>query len=351
MSRCLLSLNPGHHLNLTIIIVNWNGGELLRHCLASVRRQTDPESVQVIVIDNNSVDGSREMAQSEFPGMRVINSGGNLGFGKANNLARQYVDTPLVLFLNPDTEVLEKTLPAMVSFLQTHPEIGALGCKMREADGKVHELPLQWSPTPWTQFLHLLLTTNHMSPRLKKLLPYMDPRLSGFVTKLCGGCIMARKTALDAVGWFDERYFMYAEDIDLSHSLLLQGWKLYYLSSVEIIHVAGGTSRKSAKEFPILMMCESICQLMRKYYGRAGSFLYRVGVLTSCQLRLLLLVILQGLALVLPSCRRDGFSNSCFKYRLMILWSLKLRKPLIPGQTALSIPDRLQPRPEQVYLA
>jgi hypothetical protein len=74
-------------------------------------------------------------------------------------------------------------------------------------------------------------------------------------------------------------------------------------------------------------------------------------VLTSCQLRLLLLVILQGLSLVLPSCQRDGFSNSCFKYRLMILWSLKLRKPLIPGQTALSIPDHLQPRPEQVHLA
>jgi N-acetylglucosaminyl-diphospho-decaprenol L-rhamnosyltransferase len=351
VSRRLLSLNLGHHLDLTIIIVNWNGGELLRRCLASVRRQTDPASVQVIVIDNNSADGSREMAQSEFPGMRVINSGGNLGFGKANNLARQYVDTPLVLFLNPDTEVLENTLLAMVSFLDAHPELGALGCKMREADGNLHELPLQWSPTPWTQFLHLLLTTNHMSPRLKKLLPYADPRQSGFVTKLYGGCIMARKAALDAIGWFDERYFMYAEDIDLCHSLLRHGWKLYYLSEAEIIHTGGGTSRKTKKEFPILMMCESIGQLMRKYYGCAGSFLYRVGVLTSCQLRLLLLVILQGLSLVLPSCQRDGFSNSCFKYRLMILWSLKLRKPLIPGQTALSIPDHLQPRPEQVHLA
>ena len=122
-------------------------------------------------------------------------------------------------------------------------------------------------------------------------------------------------------------------------------------SEAEIIHTAGGTSRKTQKEFPILMMCESICQLMRKYHGRAGSFLYRVGVLTSCQLRLLLVVILRGLAVVLPSCQRDGFSNSYFKYRLMILWSLKLRKPLIPGQTVLSIPDCLQPRPEEVRLA
>ena len=338
-------------MDLTIIIVNWNGGEMLRRCLTSIRRHTDPESVRVIVMDNDSADGSREMAQSEFPEMRVINSGGNLGFGKANNLARQYVDTPLVLFLNPDTEVLENTLPKMVSFLSAHPEVGALGCKMREADGSLHELPLQWSPNPFTQFLHLLLTTNSMSPRLKKLLPYADPRQSGLVTKLYGGCILARKAALDAIGWFDGRYFMYAEDIDLCHSLVRHGWKLFYLSEAELIHAAGGTSRKTQKEFPILMMCESICQLMRKYYGRAGSILYRMGVLAGCQLRLLLLLILRGLAVVLPSCQRGGFSNSWFKYRLMILWSLKLRKPLIPGQTAVSIPDPLSSRPDQVHLA
>ena len=225
---------------------------------------------------------------------------------------------------------------------------------MREADGNLHELPLQWSPTPWTQFLHLLLITNHMSSRLKKLLPYADPRQSGFVTKLYGGCIMARKTALDAIGWFDERYFMYAEDIDLCHSLLRQSWKLYYLSEAEIIHTAGDTSRKTQKEFPILMMCESICQLMRKYHGRAGSFFLPGGeVSTSCQLRLLLVVITakDWRSCCRPSCQRDGFSNSYFKYRLMILWSLKLRKPLIPGQTVLSIPDCLQPRPEEVRLA
>lgn len=317
-------------MDLSIIIVNWNGGDLLRCCLQSIRQRTDQDSVQVIVVDNDSSDGSRQMAECEFPEMRVINSGGNLGFGKANNLAREYVTAPLVLFLNPDTEVLGDALAAMVSCLQAHPEVGALGCRMQE-DGNPHELPLQWSPTPWTQFLHLLLTTGNMPPRLKRLLPYADPRRSGYVTKLYGGCIMARKEALDAIGWFDERYFMYAEDVDLCHSLLRQGWKLYYLSEAEIIHTAGGASRKTKKEFPILMMCESICKLMRKYYGRAGSLLYRLGVLISCQLRLLVLVALRGLAIVVPGARRGSFSDSWFKYRLMILWCLNLRKPSIPG--------------------
>jgi GT2 family glycosyltransferase len=238
-----------------------------------------------------------------------------------------------VLFLNPDTEVLGDALPAMIAFMQAHPEVGALGCRLREADGSPHELPLQWAPSPWTQFLHVALTTNNMPSALKKLVPCADPRRSGFVTKLYGGCIMARKTALDAVGWFDERYFMYAEDIDLCHTLLQQGWKLYYLSEAEIFHAGGGTSRKTQKEFPILMMCESICQLMRKYYGRAGSFLYRLGVLTSCHFRLALLVVLRGLAVVSPVGRRANFRDSWFKYRTMILWCLRLRKPVIPGRS------------------
>ena len=315
---------------LTVIIVNWNGGELLRRCLSSLRQHADDKSVQVLVIDNNSSDGSREMAQKEFPEMRVINSGGNLGFGKGNNLARKYVETPLVLFLNPDTEVMDNALSVMISFMNAHPEVGALGCKLRETDGSPHELPLQWSPSPWTQFLHVTLTTGNMSATMKKLLPYADPCHSGFVTKLYGGCIMARRAALDAVGWFDERYFMYAEDIDLCHMLLQKGWKLYYLSEAEIFHAGGGVSRKTKKEFPILMMCESICQLMRKYYGGLGGVCYRLGILISCHLRLALLLGLRALAAVSMRGRRANFSDSWFKYRTMILWCLRLRKPMIP---------------------
>jgi N-acetylglucosaminyl-diphospho-decaprenol L-rhamnosyltransferase len=303
---------------------------LLRRCLQSIHQRVDPRFAQVLVIDNNSEDGSREMAQREFPGMQVMNSGGNRGFGKANNLARNLVTTPLVLFLNPDTEILEDALPAMVSFMHSHSEVGALGCKMREANGALHELPLQWSPSPWTQFLHLTLATSNMPPILKKLLPYADPGQSRFVTKLYGGCILARKAALDAAGWFDERYFMYAEDIDLCHTLLQRGWKLYYLSEAQIIHTGGGTSRKTKKEFPTLMMCESICQLMRKYYGHLGGFLYRCGVLISCQIRLLFLLTIKALAIISPYGRRTNFTDSWFKYRVMILWCLKLRKPIVP---------------------
>jgi GT2 family glycosyltransferase len=323
-----------HPVEVTIIIVNWNGGELLRRCLASIRLNVDLTRAQVLVVDNNSGDGSREAAEREFPEMRIINSGGNIGFGKANNLVRPHVSTPLVMFLNPDTEVLPGSLPAMVSFLDSHPEVGALGCKLRESDGSPHELPLQWSPSPWTQFLHVTLTTNRMSSTVRKLLPYADPRRSSYVTKLCGGCILARKTALDSVGWFDERYFMYAEDIDLCHSLLHKGWKLYYLSEAEMFHAGGGTSRKTKKEFPILMMCESISKMMCKYHGKVGGFVYRLAILAGCHLRLLALVLLRSLAAISPIGRQANYSDSWFKYRTMILWCLRLRKPIIPDRSA-----------------
>lgn len=320
-------------MDLSIIIVNWNGGDELRECLASIRQHSDPRQVQVIVMDNNSSDGSREAVAREFPEMRVVNTGANLGFGKANNLARQYVNTPFVLFLNPDTVVAPGALASMISFLQGHEAVGAMGCGLREADGTPHELPLQWSPSPWTQFLHLLLGNDRLIARFKRFLPYRDPAESGFVNKLYGGCIMARKSALDAVGWFDDRYFMYAEDIDLSHSLVLKGYQLYHLSSANIYHAGGGTTRKTKKEFPTLMMCESICKLMAKYHGVVGGFLYRLAVLVNSVLRLLLIF----LATLVSWCSfrrwKVDLSGSRYKYYLMTLWSLKLRKPTVPGQT------------------
>src|ERR1039457_447177 len=123
---------------------------MLRNCLSSIRNAPKGRKVAVVVIDNNSSDGSREMAAREFPEFRVINSGANLGFGKANNLARPHVRTPLVLFLNPDTVVLGDALDQMAAFLETHPETGAVGCQMRYAYGSVHGLGIQWFPSPLT---------------------------------------------------------------------------------------------------------------------------------------------------------------------------------------------------------
>jgi len=256
-----------------------------------------------------------------------------LGFGKANNLARSRVRSDLVLFLNPDTELLENSLEPMVEFMRQHPDVGAVGCKMRYPNGEVHEQGIQCFTSPWTEFMSLVFISKATRGRLRSFFPYLDPNQSGYVVKLYGGCLLCRKEVLEKVGWFDERYFMYAEDVDLCREIVEAGWKLYYLSTAEIIHVAGGSSQKAPSGFSILMKCESIAKLMNKHYGLLGACLYRVGTLCGCGLRLIALGILRLASWVSPLGRRTNFSDSFRKYRIMILWCLKLQQPPIPGRS------------------
>jgi hypothetical protein len=318
-------------LDLTIIIVNWNAGDMLRNCLASISNAPKSRKVDVIVIDNASADGSRDMASREFPEFQVINSGANLGFGKGNNLARSHVRTPLVLFLNPDTVVLGNALDEMASFLEAHPETGAVGCQMKDEDGTVQGLGLQWFPSPWTEFLQLAFLSAGTQKWLARFLPTWNPEQTGPVIKLYGGCLMVRKEVLDSVGWFDERYFMYAEDVDLCRSVLGRGWKLHYLSSAAIVHCVGGTTGKASHGFHTLMKCESVAKLMAKYYGRAGCCLYVLAILVAAPIRLLGVGALRLFSALAPKGRQTDYRGAWQKCSLSILWCLGLRKPVIKG--------------------
>jgi GT2 family glycosyltransferase len=318
-------------LDLTIVIVNWNAGDMLRNCLASIRNAPKARKVEVIVIDNASADGSREMASREFPEFQVINSGANLGFGKANNLARPHVRTPLVLFLNPDTVVLGNALDQMAAFLESHPETGALSCQMKYQDGSVQGLGIQWFPTPITEFFQLALLSAGSRKFLGRILPTWNPEQSGYVKKLYGGCLMARKELLDEVGWFDERYFMYAEDVDLCRQITNRGRKLYYLSSAAIVHLVGGTTSNTNPGFHTLMMCESIAKLMAKYYGRLGRCLYVLAMLAGSHARLLFVGASRLLSWLTPFGRHTDYRSAWEKCSLTILWCLGIRKPILKG--------------------
>ena len=316
-------------MDVTIIIVNWNGGGLLRDCLASIAVARQHLRIQVIVVDNASRDGSREMAEREFPQFEIFNSGGNLGFGKANNLARPRVQSDLVLFLNPDTVLLENSLVPMVEFMRQHSEVGGLGCRMLYPNGEIQEQGLQYVPTPWTEFLSLLLLSTGTRRRFRKLLPWLDPNQSAYATKLYGGCLLCRKAVLDHVGWFDERYFMYAEDVDLCLGILKSGWRLYYLSTADIIHVAGGASRQASSGFPILMKSDSIRKFMSKHYGASGAWLYQIGILVGSSIRFLGLILLLFLSRISRIGAGTDFPGVFFKYRTLMLWALGLKKPVI----------------------
>ena len=318
-------------MDLSIIIVNWNTRELLEKCLGSVAARQGRLAVQTIVVDNNSADGSREMVARQFPEVRLINSGGNIGFGRGCNLGVQQAAAPLVLFLNPDTEIRGDALEKMAGFMEANPSVGALNCKIREPSGSAFGPGLQWFPSPFTELARLFLVSRETQGRLSGLLPYHDPEVSGFVKKLFGGCLLVRESVLARVGTFDERFFMYCEDVDLSRRITAAGWKLYYLSEAEIIHLGGGASSRAPGRFSVLMMCESFSKLMRKYHGRAGSLGYRAVAFLGAQFRLAVLLAMRALMPLASAEDKAEIASSLRKYFTIIQWSVGLQKPVIPG--------------------
>ncbi|GIX49823.1 MAG: hypothetical protein KatS3mg132_017 [Limisphaera sp.] len=323
---------------LTIVIVNWNGGEKLLRCLRSIRTSRTSFPLKVIVVDNDSVDGSRERAVVEFPEFQVLNTGANLGFGRGNNFARPWVHTPLVLFLNPDTELFPDTLEKAVRSLLARPRVGILGCQMRYPDGTVQQLGLQWFPTPARVFWELLVPG-----LLRRWFSHwlcQDPCKSGPVRKLYGGFLLARRDVLDAVGWFDERYFMYAEDVDLSESVRRLGWELYYEAGCAIVHACGGTSERAPSGFSVLMKQRSVQQLIEKYQGRSAAWRYRLLVGVAAGLRRLGLM----LAGILPSRgRRVRREHAWARTQLLWDWAWHGREASVPARPTPPPRDTVPP--------
>jgi GT2 family glycosyltransferase len=315
---------------ITVIIVNWNSGTMLRACLKSVVRRVAGLRTRVVVVDNKSTDESAELVEREFPDVLLIRAGANLGFGRGNNLARPHVEPGFVLFLNPDTELQDLALQKMAGFFATHPETGAVGCKMVFPDGEVADQNLQWFPNPLTEFLTQGLLPYRLVRKLEGILPWTDPQNSGYVNKLYGGCLLVRTVVLDKVGWFDERFFMYAEDVDLSRRIREAGWKLYYLSDAEIMHVAGGTTRKAGSDFSILMGCESMEKLIAKYQGRASGIAYRASTFCAAAIKLCPLTLLWPLTSVISPTRSAFYRESARNCSLRIKWALGLRSVFIP---------------------
>jgi GT2 family glycosyltransferase len=315
--------------DLTIIIVNWNTKEMLKNCINSIFAESNGIKKKIIVVDNASSDSSVEMIRSQFPEVHLIESGGNIGFGKANNLAIQLIKSPYVLFINPDTVVKNNSIKMMLNYLKTHKEVGCVGCKTVDRDGVVQELPLQKLRSPMRKFVEMIIMGNITKKILRKVFSFHDPNKSGYVNLLYGACIMAHSEIIKKIGGFDERFFMYCEDVDLCKNITDNGWKVYYISDVEIIHFCGGASTNSKKPFSILMMCESIMKMMEKYYGKKGKYSYRLIVFIASNIRLLLLILLFPMLFLFTHNKYEKVRMSMFKYMTMIKWSLNLVKPSV----------------------
>ena len=298
---------------------------MLSNCLLSIRQTSMEIEKEIFVVDNNSSDGSREMIREFFPEVRLINSGENMGFANANNLAIPFTHSPLVLFLNPDTIVKPHALSEMRNIFSMNSSIGAIGCKIINFSGMTVELPFQIALTEFTplkRFFIQLLGGELSNRLLKKVLSYHNPDKSGYVKNLYGACLMVRRDTLEQVGYFDGNFFMYCEDIDLCNRISQSGWKLYYTNQAEIVHLEGGASNKAPSEFSVRTLCDSLSKLMYKYHGVGGKVQFRFSIFVCAIIKLMMLLIFKTIISRKHVTRNITVENSIHKYSTMIKWSL-----------------------------
>ncbi len=225
----------------------------LEQCLRSVLRATRNIEVEIIVVDNHSTDDSLQMLQEQFGDqILLITNQDNPGFSKANNQGIQISQGKYVLLLNPDTVVEEHTFSKCISFMEKHPEAGALGIYMLDGEGVFLPESKRAIPTPWVSF-YKIFGLAALFPRSKTFgqyhLTYLDKNQTHPVEILSGAFMFMRKSALDQVGYLDESFFMYGEDIDLSYRFLKAGYQNYYLSDTRIIHYKGESTKKGSLNY------------------------------------------------------------------------------------------------------
>lgn len=253
-------------MDLSVIIVNYNTKELLKRCLASVFSSKTKYSFEVLVSDNGSQDASSEMVKNQFPQVSLIENKKNLGFSKGNNIALKRAHGRYLLLLNSDTEVRPDTFERSLSYMNEHGEVGILGCKVLLPDGSLDPACRRRFPNPANSFLRLF--------GLKRFSDYniggdVDAALE--VDAVMGAYLMIRKVALDKIGFLDEEYFMYGEDLDWCWRAKFAGFKVVYYPKAQIVHYKYGSSQKTSAKI-IVFSHQAMKIFYRKHYAQKNAW-------------------------------------------------------------------------------
>jgi GT2 family glycosyltransferase len=222
--------------NLTISIVNYNSGEYLTRCLESIKLVEDEAKIKTIVVDNNSTDESLETAKQQFPKVEFIDNKDNIGFGKAHNQVLKKLDSEFVLLLNPDCILEKGVIKKLIEYIEKNPDTGVITCKIILPDGSVDLTAHRGLPTPWASLLYFF------GDNSKYHLTNRDLKNPHEVDSISGAFFLTKKEVLEKSGLFDEKFFLYGEDIDLSVRIHDAGFKVIYYPDVSITHYKGVSS-------------------------------------------------------------------------------------------------------------
>ena len=256
---------------LVVAIVSYRCRELLARCLDSVHSHAclDGVDAEVWVVDNGSQDGTAEMVRERHPHVRLIDTGANLGYARAVNIALRSSNTPLALVLNPDTELHAGTLPRLVEVLDHHPSVGIIGCRLVRADGSLDHAARRSFPTIAGALGHM--TRIGRLPRAPRALAQYrapDQEAGGVVDAVNGAFMLIRREGLDEVGLFDEGYWLYGEDLDLCYRFVRHGWQVYYEPAVSALHVKWGCSGSPRAPAQDRAFHHAMYRFYRTHYAR-----------------------------------------------------------------------------------
>jgi GT2 family glycosyltransferase len=262
-------------IDLSIVVVSYNTVGLLRNCLRSVHAFVDLRCSEVIVVDNGSTDGSQQMVAREFSFVHLVCNGDNVGFARANNRGILDAQGRYLFLLNSDTELCNPAASLMMDFLRNHADTGIVGGSLRNADGsRQYDCDLFPHP-PWRLFSDLVIDrlepANQRTRRARmSAWTYTEPLEVDWVL---GAALMIRRSAMDQVGPLDERFFMYAEDIDWCFRVKRAGWKVVYMPNALVFHRghASSPSTVAAQAHSARRADESLFKLYRKHYGLAAE--------------------------------------------------------------------------------
>jgi hypothetical protein len=232
---------------LTVAIVSFNTRALLDACLASVRASlalTPGLTARIVVVDNDSHDGSAAMVRERYPDVELRVLDQNLGFSAGNNLILRGATTELVLVLNPDTEVRGDAIGRLVAFLDANPRAGMVGGRLIYPDGSFQHSAFHFPTLPMSFLDFFPINHRLTSSRLNGRYPRHQYERPFAIDHPLGACMMARRAVLEQVGFFDEGYYMYAEEVDLCWRVKQAGWEIWYTPDATIVHHAGAATRQ-----------------------------------------------------------------------------------------------------------
>jgi GT2 family glycosyltransferase len=277
-----------------VIVVSWNGRELLRRCLASVEKHLANVHHETLVVDNASADGTPDVVEREFPAVRLIRNERNLGFGRGNNIGMTAARGDFFVLLNSDAELIDDTPIRLIERLRARPECGVAGPLLRFPDGRI-----QASAHRFPSVVRLFLEESYLykllpAPRASNILlgGYWHHAVEREVDWITGACMVVRRAVFEETKGFDPAIFLYGEEIEWCHRIRARGWSVLFSPVGEVRHVGHASSELLLGDEGRIHQCLlADDRLLRRWHGLAAMTAAGLTRVAGAALKLLIFSI------------------------------------------------------------